>query len=447
LIRSNITDRPHVARRRPMQQTAGQTARRLLWNMHPSTPAQQRARLPGAALVVLVIFLLGGCRPGPLLTPAPTAEPLVPTPLPPAAFFAPTPKPTLAPPATPTAALIVEETPTQTPTIGVPLTLTTSPTATAPSATRAPVQRLPGDWRQRVGLGVAHGVLAQIAWGDARPGWYLDWNIHVTPERTADIEFVQMARLQQGEARNTPEDIRRAAETHPGALWLIGNEPDVAWQDNSTPEQYVRAYHDLYQTIKTADATARLAIGGISQVTPLRMRYLQRIWDLYRAQYAADMPVDVWNIHTFVLREEKDSWGVGLPPGFDDATDGTLWNIEDHNRIDLLQQEVIAFRQWMAAHGQRQKPLIVSEYGILMPADYGFPPEIVAAYLTDSFTYFATARDAHIGNTDDDNRLVQRWCWYSTADDVYPTGNLFAWPSLNPTAIFRAYTAYMRAAR
>lgn len=440
MIRSTATDRPHVARQRPMQQTAGQTARRLLWNIRRSKPAHQRSRLPGAALILLLVFLLGGCRPGPLLTPAPTAEPLVPTPLPPAAFFAPTPIPT--PPATATAALTVVNTPTLTATVGVPLTLTTSPTVTAPSATRPP-----GDWRQRIGLGVANGVLAQIAWGDARPGWYLDWKVHVTPERTPDIEFVQMVRLQQGEARNTPEDIRRAAETHPGALWLIGNEPDVAWQDNSTPEQYVRAYHDLYQTIKTADPTARLAIGGISQVTPLRMRYLQKIWDLYRAQYAADMPVDVWNIHTFVLREEKDSWGVGLPPGFDDATDGTLWNIEDHNRIDLLQREVVAFRQWMAAHGQRQKPLIVSEYGILMPADYGFPPEIVAAYLTDSFNYFTAASDAHIGNTNDDNRLVQRWCWYSTADDVYPTGNLFAWPGLSPTAIFRAYAAFMRAAR
>jgi hypothetical protein len=437
LIRFTASGLLNVERQRPTQETAGQTARRFLCKFCKSTSAHGSLRLPGAALIVLLTFLLSACRPGPLLTPAPTAEPLVPTPLPPAVFFAPTPKPTLTSSATPTHA----------PTMGVPLTLTASPTVTTSNATRTPIQRLANDWRQRVGLGVANGVLAQIAWGDARPGWYLDWNIHVAPERTSDFEFVQMARLQQGEARNSAEEIGRAAQTHPGALWLIGNEPDVAWQDNSTPEQYVRAYHDLYQTIKTADPTARLAIGGISQVTPLRMRYLQKIWDLYRAQYAADMPVDVWNIHTFVLREEKDSWGVGLPPGFDDATDGTLWNIEDHNRVDLLQREVVAFRRWMALHGQRQKPLIVSEYGILMPADYGFSPEIVAAYLTDSFTYFSTARDAQVGNTNDDNRLVQRWCWYSTADDVYPTGNLFAWPSLTPTAIFRAYTAFMRAAR
>ncbi len=447
MIRFTTSGLLHVERQQPTQETAGQTARRFLCSLCRFESAHARSRLPGPALIVLLIFLLGGCRPGALLTPAPTAEPLVPTPLPPAAFFAPTPKPTLAPSATPTAALPVLDTPTHAPTIGAPLTLTSSPTVTAPGITPTPTQRLASDWRQRVGLGVANGVLAQIAWGDARPGWYLDWKIHLAPEPTSDFEFVQMARLLQGVARNTAEEIRRAAETHPGALWLIGNEPDVAWQDNSTPEQYVTAYHDLYQTIKAADPTARLAIGGISQVTPLRMRYLQKIWDLYRMQYGADMPVDVWNIHTFVLREEQGSWGVGLPPGFDHATDGTLWNIEDHNRIDLLQHQVVAFRQWMAAHGQRQKSLIVSEYGILMPADYGFPPEIVAAYLTDSFTYFATASDAHIGNTNDDNRLVQRWCWYSTADSVYPTGNLFAWPGLNPTAIFGAYTAFMRAAR
>ena len=29
-------------------------------------------------------------------------------------------------------------------------------------------------------------------------------------------------------------------------------------------------------------------------------------------------------------------------------------------------------RQWMADHGQRDKPLWITEYGILMPEEYGF---------------------------------------------------------------------------
>ena len=30
------------------------------------------------------------------------------------------------------------------------------------------------------------------------------------------------------------------------------------------------------------------------------------------------MPVDVWNVHNFVLREERGSWGVDIPPGIPD---------------------------------------------------------------------------------------------------------------------------------
>lgn len=312
----------------------------------------------------------------------------------------------------------------------------------------APAAFYVGSDNERAGFGVTTDI-RNYAVGQLNGGWYLKWGSQINPPRPDGYYYLPMLIVQGENFFPNGNELNLAINGNRGGIWLVGNEPDNIYQDgrNTTPQQYVTAYYNAYHYIKQRDPTAKIAIGGMTQATPLRLQWLDIVWNTYQSRYGTTMPVDVWNIHTFVLREEKDSWGVGLPPGFDDATDGTLWNIEDHNRIDLLQQEVIAFRQWMAAHGQRQKPLIVSEYGILMPADYGFPPEIVAAYLTDSFTYFATARDAHIGNTDDDNRLVQRWCWYSTADDVYPTGNLFAWPSLNPTAIFRAYTAYMRAAR
>ncbi|MGB4803554.1 MAG: glycosyl hydrolase [Anaerolineae bacterium] len=422
-----------TASQRSVPATAGQGARRCVCR-----------RQCGATLALLLLLagLLSGCLPGELLTPPPTPEPLVPTAPPPVAFFAPT--STLTPSAQPTT------TPFVTPATGVispTLTVPVGATATVTVSVPAPVPALPADWRQRIGIGVTNGSFEQYTWGEALPGWYLDWKIHLTPAHAPGVEFAQMVRLKQGEPLNALADVKRVAQANPGSLWLIGNEPDVAWQDNSTPAQYVAAYHDLYRLLKTSDPTARVAIGGISQVTPLRLRYLQEIWDLYRARYGEEMPVDVWNVHTFVLREEKGSWGVGLPPGFEAATDGTLWDISEHNRLDLVHQQVVTFRQWMAAHGQREKPLVVSEYGILMPADYGFPPEVVAAYLTASFTYFATTSDAQIGYAADDNRLVQRWCWYSTSDDIYPTGNLFALPNLTPTAIFRAYKAYLAGTR
>jgi hypothetical protein len=67
---------------------------------------------------------------------------------------------------------------------------------------------------------------------------------------------------------------------------------------------------------------------------------------------------------------------------------------------------------------------MVSEYGILMPADYGFGPERVERFMLGTYDFMLHAADAEIGYPADDNRLVQGWAWYSLADDVYPTGNL-----------------------
>ena len=87
------------------------------------------------------------------------------------------------------------------------------------------------------------------------------------------------------------DTLKRTAAANPGTLWLIDNEPDVAWQDNSTPEQYARTYGILHAAIMNADATARVAIGGVSQPTPLRLAYLDRVLAAYKAQYGTDMPV------------------------------------------------------------------------------------------------------------------------------------------------------------
>ena len=131
----------------------------------------------------------------------------------------------------------------------------------------------------------------------------------------------------------------------------------------------------------------------------------------------------MWNIHTFILREERVSWGVSIPPGFD-MDQGILWEIEDHDDMALFQQQVVDFRRWMARNGQREKPLIVSEYGILMPPEYGFPLETVTNFMQETFDYLLNARDDEIGYPVDDNRLVQKLAWYSLSDTVYPTGNL-----------------------
>jgi hypothetical protein len=303
---------------------------------------------------------------------------------------------------------------------------------------------LTGSNRGRVGAALALGELTDYAWDGAEPGWYLNWQVDPQPDKK--VRFAQMVRVKEDGFYPTRDVIQRAAQANPGSLWLIGNEPDVKWQDNVTPERYAAIYGELYVAIKAVDPTAQVAIGGVSQPTPLRLAYLDRVLEAYRSQFGTEIPVDVWNIHAFILREERGSWGVDIPPGMD-ATESRLYEIADHNNLEIFRQQITDFRRWMAERGQRDKPLIVTEYGILMPASYGFPPEVVSDFLVNTFDFFLTARDPALGYPADEDRLVQAFNWFSVADKVYPTSNLFDPQTRTVLPVgetFRAYVSGLR---
>jgi len=320
---------------------------------------------------------------------------------------------------------------------GRPNTLTHRPIDTI---TPAPMAE-PYSLRWRAGVGVPDGAVTYYEWPVDRPGWYLNWSTNyrtesiflgigsrVRMEMTAPafgMEFTPMIRVNNGRLFPDSQALRELARQNRGLTWLIGNEPDVRWQDNTPPEIYAIAYHRAYHAIKSGDPTAKVAIGGVSQITPLRLQYLDRVWEFYRSLYGVEMPVDVWNMHAFVLREERGEWGVNIPPGFYIEHRGELWEVADHDDLALVEQQVRAMREWMAARGERDKPLWITEYGILMPAEYGFEAERVATFLEGSFELFLTLRDPELGFAEDDNRLVQRWNWYSARDSRYAAGNLF----------------------
>jgi len=312
----------------------------------------------------------------------------------------------------------------------------------------------------RVGVGIVDGSPLYYNWLTPRPGWYLDWTVSqrarggllglgatsavAAPPAPLGMEYTPMVRMRNGRLHPTTDQLRDLAANSPGLTWLIGNEPDVIWQDNTPPEVYAIAYYRAYSLIKAGDPTAQVAIGGLSQITPLRLAYLDRVWQFYRQLYGAEMPVDIWNMHAFVLREERAGWGVNIPPGFEITHAGQLWDVADHANLSLVEEQVRAMRRWMADHGQQAKPLWISEYGILMPADYGFPPAQVADFMTASFDLFRALRDPATGYAADDHRLVQRWNWYSARDSRYAAGNLFD-DFGEPTVVGAALRDYLAA--
>jgi hypothetical protein len=269
-------------------------------------------------------------------------------------------------------------------------------------------------------------------------GWYLDWAA-AAPVGDLQVEHWPMVRVAPDCKRPTPRQAAVLARQRPGQTWIIGNEPDVIWQDNLSPEAYAAAYHTYYTAIKRADAKSRLAVAGVAQSTPLRLAYLDRVLEAYERAYGQPMPVYVWTVHNFVLREERGSWGVGIPPGFAEVTLGRPYDIPDHARVDLFEAQLRTFRSWMAQHGYRDTPLALTEFGILMPAEYGFPDEVVTDYLQATFDLLMRLADPASGYPADGNRLVQRWAWFSLSDPLLPTSDLADLPYGRLTDVGRAY--------
>lgn len=421
------------------------------------SPHTTRAALLGALLLALLLIAgLGwlpgmetadrpSARPSPL-RPAPTAEPLIPTPLPGYQATRP-PQPALtalaADPLAPAPLPAFQVTPTLEST-AVESAVQPSLPLQAPQVTANAEFPFGGSARGRVGVGFPVGHINNYDWGASLPGWWLVWRVDPNGARLSESQFAQMVRIRQDSFSPELPTVQQIAHAQPGALWLIGNEPDVVWQDNATPEQYAAAYGILFPAIKAADPTALIAIGGVSQPTPLRLAYLDRILAAYRTRFGAAMPVDVWNVHAFILREERGSWGADIPPGMAAET-GALYEIADHDNMTIFKQQIVDFRQWMAERGFRDAPLIVSEYGVLMPESYGFPAGRVAEFLVASFDFFLTARDLEIGYPADDGRLVQAFCWYSAADTIYPTSNLFDPETRTITPVGEMFRAYVGA--
>jgi hypothetical protein len=266
-------------------------------------------------------------------------------------------------------------------------------------------------------------------------GWYLNWGTMASPPSPGGMEYVQMVRVSGSGYSPSGSTLADLLAANPGSLWLVGNEPDCIYQDNALPQEYATAYHDSYTFIKSHDPSALVAVGGIVQPTPLRIAYLDAVLDSYLDLYGQVLPTDVWHIHTFILREAScdvypDScWGCEIPPGIT-ADHGELYELDDTDDLGILQQRIFDFREWMSNKGYRDTPLIVTEMGTLLPYyepealyydSQGNPFDEARArdFMYGVFGFFLQATDADVGYPPDENRLVQRWMWYSVDDTTY----------------------------
>ncbi|HXF60068.1 MAG TPA: CARDB domain-containing protein [Caldilineaceae bacterium] len=261
-----------------------------------------------------------------------------------------------------------------------------------------------------------------------RAGWYLDYAAKYDPPTPGGLSYVQVLRVSDLQQRDWQLRVKGLVAANPGAIWMIGNEPDRDLQDGIAPDIYARIYHDTYTVIKHSDPLAAVGPAAVIQATPIRLRYLDAFVQSYEARFGVKPPVDFWNVHNFILREDPHSWGAGIPPGMMPyADEGMRFEVWDHGDFELFKAQIIEFRRWMARHGYRDVALIVSEYGILMPPDYfaeadgsvRYDYNFVRDFMLASFDFFLEHTDPQLGHPQDGNRLVQSWAWYSLNDYFY----------------------------
>jgi len=266
-----------------------------------------------------------------------------------------------------------------------------------------------------------------------RGHWYLDYTTQQAPPATTGMVYAQMIRPPFWKSSAFTTTVEAIIENNPGTLWIVGNEPERDKQDSLTAGAYADFYHKVYHFLKARDPDAHVAIAGVVQSTPLRRRYLDLILSEYQSRYGVAMPIDVWTLHAFIL-PENNVWGASIPLGLEAfAHEGMQYTLEEHADMTIFKNNIIAFRQWMADRGYRNKPLLITEYGILLSPEHGFPYATVKSFMLASFDFFLNSTDATTGYPADDNRLVQAWSWFSLnyppydeATEVGFNGNLVA---------------------
>ena len=279
--------------------------------------------------------------------------------------------------------------------------------------------------------------LARIGFGN-----YVDWSHVRSSNVPSNIDYFRV--LYVGTSAQFLADLASLPgwlSQNPGSVWIIGNEPDseVTYQDHIAPEIYGERFYSIATLIRKDDPTAIIGFGSVIEPTPIRMYYLtlalNRMAQLAGGVAQAHALFDVYTIHAFILNEAElynsagkaISWGAGLPVGYNSATWpapelihpelGETWKIYD---ISIFKQRLIDFRQWMKNQGDQNKPLWITEFGVLFPPmgnPYLYVSDTDAAnFMAQTYDLMLGYKDPALGYPGDDNRLVQKWTWFSLND-------------------------------
>jgi len=201
--------------------------------------------------------------------------------------------------------------------------------------------------------------------------WYYDY--HFATASVTGHQRLFMIRFQP-----LDETLESVARANPGAWWVVGNEPNDPHQDNLSPEAYATRFHEVAEFIRRVDRSCKILPAGVANAD---WRWAREFREAYCQRYQQYPVVDGWNIHNYLLEPGVDPYDVAE-----------------------FRRRILAFRHWMLEIGEEEKPLFLTEFGVLYgagccdrPVD---PPERTVAFMREAVQWLAT--------TD----YVQHWAWF-----------------------------------
>ena len=230
------------------------------------------------------------------------------------------------------------------------------------------------------GVGVGDAPLTADQLGQLGPVWYMDWSW----SKPAVAGHERLYVINCGEVEQHGQRIAAAMKASGASWWALGNEPNDPNQDNRTPEEYALLY-SIFEEWAAAAPRCGILPAGIANAD---WQWAERFRQEYFDRFGRYPRVDGWNIHNYILEP-------GLDP-YDSA--------EFARRIQ-------AFRRWMASIGDEEKPLFLTEFGVLYgsgccgrPVD---PPEMIEQFMVETVDWLKRSGE------------VQAWAWFATYTRSY----------------------------
>ncbi len=270
-------------------------------------------------------------------------------------------------------------------------------------------------------------------------GNYMDWWLENRDSTVpAGIDYYRVLSANDLDYPTFTKKLPTLVTKYPGSTWIIGNEPDseVTYQDHLSAETYAQRFFEFASVIRQKDPTAKIGFGQIMMPTPIRIHYLtlamNRLAELAGGMAQAHALIDIYTIHAYIMNETElygpdgssISWGAGLPIGYDP----TSWPAPESIRTDLgetyktydiniFKSRLMSLRQWIVDQGEQKKPLWITEFGVLFPSvgnPYFYASDAdTANFMAQTYDFMLGYKDPQLGLATDDNRLVQKWTWFS----------------------------------